>query len=326
MSKKVINYFIYFITLSFLCFIPILIRQSYLLHIIILIGINILWASSLRFIALSGQFSLAHGGMISIGAYTSALLVKKVGFSFWVTLPLAGLTSMIIASLLGYAFTRLKGMYFTMLTLFFTEFIRLTAEQWSSLTGGVAGVMNIPKPNPIAIPHLLNIDFSSKGDFYYLIFIIVLIALLLLYAIESSRIGMILSAIKQNDSLAESIGINTTFFKVFAFSVGCFFAGIGGAFYAHYLSAFYPQSFSLLLSINIFIFMIVGGIQHFFGPIIGAIILTLVPELASTLKEYQPIVFSIVLLTIVFFLREGLVGLPQRIKEIKGKGVHYAKY
>jgi branched-chain amino acid transport system permease protein len=298
-------------SLIVLLLVPLFISQPYVLHVLIVMGVNITLATSLRFIATVGQFSLAHAGMVSIGAYSSALLVTKLGFSFWVSLPLAGLTAMSIASLVGYPFVRLKGIYFTMVTLFLTEFITLLATEWRGLTGGVQGIISIPRPNTVIIPGLLNLTFASKADFYYLALIMIGVTLLILYAIESSRIGITCSSIRQSEALAESIGINSSGYRVLAFSIGGFFAGIAGAFYSHYFSAIAPGSFGFLLSINVFIYMVVGGMRRFSGPIVGAIVLTLIPELAREVKEYEPFVFAAILLLVIFFLREGLVSLPE---------------
>jgi len=296
--------------------VPAFIAQPYVLHILIMAGLNIILASSLRFIATSGQISLGHGGMVSVGAFTSALLVMRLGLSFWAALPLAGLTTMILAFLVGYPFVRLKGIYFAMVTLFLAEFIRLTAEQWKSLTGGVAGIIAIPRPNPLIIPGLLNADFTSKVDFYYLSLVMVVVTLLILYAIESSRIGMTFFSIQQSEFLAESIGIDSARFRVLAFSIGCFFAGMAGAFYSHYFTAMNPSSFGFLLGINVFIYMVVGGMLRFYGPIIGAFILTVTPELARELKEFEPFVFAGILLLIILFMPEGLISLPHRLRKI----------
>ncbi len=296
--------------------VPAFIAQPYLLHVLIMAGLNIILASSLRFIATSGQISLGHGGMVSVGAFTSALLVMRLGLSFWAALPLAGLTTMILALLVGYPFVRLKGIYFAMVTLFLAEFIRLTAEQWKSLTGGVAGIIAIPRPNPVIIPGLMNVDFTSKVDFYYLSLVMVVVTLLILYAIESSRIGMTFFSIQQSEFLAESIGIDSARFRVLAFSIGCFFAGIAGAFYSHYFTAMNPSSFGFLLGINVFIYMVVGGMLRFYGPIIGAFILTVIPELAREVKEFEPFVFAGILLLIILFMPEGLISLPHRLRKI----------
>ena len=323
-KRKLIKPLSYGALLVVLFLLPLFIAQPYVLHVLIMVGINIILASSLRFIATSGQISLGHGGMVSVGAFTSALLVMKLGLSFWVSLPLAGVTTMILALLVGYPFVRLKGIYFAMITLFLAEFIRLTAEQWKRLTGGVAGIIAIPRPNAVIIPGLLNVDFTSKVDFYYLVLVMVVVTLLILYAIESSRIGMTFFSIQQSEFLAESIGINSSSFRVLAFSIGCFFAGIAGAFYSHYFTAMSPSSFGFLLGINVFIYMVVGGMLRFYGPIIGAFILTVVPELAREVKEFEPFVFAGILLLIILFLPEGLISLPQRLNNIIKKRSSHA--
>jgi branched-chain amino acid transport system permease protein len=302
-------------------FVPAFIGQPYVLHILIVMGVNVVLASSLRFIATSGQFSLGHAGMVSIGAYTSALLVMRLGISFWLALPLAGLTAMIVATLVGYPFARLKGIYFTMVTLFFTEVVKLTAEEWRSLTGGVAGILAIPRPDAVVIPGLVRVDFSSKQDFYYLALAMVVVTLLILGAIESSRMGMTFLSVQQSEPLSESVGVNTAGFRVLAFSIGGFFAGLAGAFYSHYVSAIAPGSFGFLLAIYIFIYMVVGGTQKFSGPIIGAAFLTLVPELSRWAKEYEPFIFAGILLAVIFFLRGGLASLPDRMRRLLGTEV-----
>ena len=323
-KRKLVRLLSYSVLTVVLLLVPIFIPQPYILHILIMMGVNIILASSLRFIATSGQFSLAHAGMVSIGAYSSSLLVMKLGLSFWVSFPIAGLTSMTIACLVGYPFVRLKRIYFTMVTLFLTEFIKLIAEQWRGLTGGVAGIIAIPRPNAVIIPGFINASFDSKTDFYYLALMMVLVTLLILYAIESSRIGITFLSIQQSESLAESIGVNSSGFRVLAFGIGCFFAGIAGAFYSHYLSAIAPGSFGFLLSINVFIYMVVGGMRRFSGPIIGAIMLTLIPELSRGFKEYEPFVFAGILLLVIFFLREGMVSLPEKLSKTIKRGFSYA--
>jgi branched-chain amino acid transport system permease protein len=296
--------------------IPLFVKATYVLHILILVAVNVILASSLRLIATSGQLSLGHGGMMVIGAYTSALLVMKLGFSTWAALPAAGLASGGIAVLVGYPFTRLRRIYFTMVTIFFAEVIRLIIEQWRGLTGGTSGLLNIPRPNAIFAFGFVDIDFTSRAHFYYLILVMVLITLLVLYALEHSRIGLTWFSIQQADSLAESVGINTTRFKVIAFGIGCFFAGIAGAFYSHYMAVLTPTAFGVFYAINILVYMVVGGMGRFSGPIAGALVLTILPESVRILKEYQPFVFAGVMMVIVLFLPEGLVGLPERLRKL----------
>jgi branched-chain amino acid transport system permease protein len=315
--RKLVKPLGYSVLLILLLLVPLFVTQSYILHILILVGINIILASSLRLIATSGQLSLGHGGMVTVGAYTSALLVMKLGFSTWAALPLGGLAAWVIALIVGYPFVRLKGIYFAMITVFLAEVISLVTLEWTGLTGGSMGIFNIPHPNPIIIPGLGGVYFTSRVDFYYFALVLVLVTLLILYAIERSRINVTLLSISQAESLAESIGVNTPRFKVIAFSLGCFFAGIAGAFYAHYLTVLTPTAFGFFFSIYIVIYMIVGGMRRFSGPILGAIILTLIPEFVRGLKEYQPFLFAAVLIIVIFFMPEGLVGLPDRFRKLR---------
>lgn len=300
----------------FLFLIPLITEEPYTLHIFIMIGMNIILASSLRLILNSGQLSLAHGGMMAIGGYTSALLVTKLGVSSWAALPLSGVASSILALFVGFPFVRLKGIYFAITTIFLGQMIILTGEQWESLTGGSVGILNIPRPDPIVIPGLLNMNFGSKMDFYYFILILILITLLILYGLENSRVTLTWRSIQQADFLAESVGVNTAKFKVLAFSIGCFFAGLVGSFYSQYVRVVSPRTFDLSFAIYVMVYMVAGGMGRFSGPILGAFFLTGFVELFRILKEFQPFVFAGVLVLIIFFLPEGLVGLPKRLREL----------
>jgi branched-chain amino acid transport system permease protein len=322
--RKLFTILSYSVLLILLIILPLLLgKEAYALHVLIMIGINIILVSSLRLIAATGQLSLCHIGMMCLGAYGSALLVVKAGISTWLALPIAGLIAMSAASIIGYPFTRLKGIYFAMATVFVAEVIRLVANQWRSLTGGMGGIIGIPRPDPIIIDGLMNVDFSSKTDFYYFILILVVVILLILYGIESSPISMTFWSVQQDEKLAQSLGINTTMHRILAFSIGSFFAGIAGAFYSHYVMSINPDTFSFLLIINVVVYAMVGGMRNFSGPILGAFVLTLVPELFSELKQFMPFVFAAVLILVMFFLPEGLVSLPKVFKKFTKKRLKY---
>ena len=299
-----------------LVLVGVVVQGQYLLHLFIVMMMNIVLASSLRLINLSGQLSLAHGGMVTLGAYTAALLVMKLDTSSWLALLAGGALAAVVSFLIGFPFTRLKGIYFTMVSIFFVQIIVLTVQQWRSLTGGASGLYGIPRPDGF-----LGIVFKSKPSFYFLILGIAVVSLGIMWAIEHSRVGLTFRGIQQADSLAESVGVNTTTYKVLAFTLGGFFAGIIGAFYAQYISTLDPTAFSFLYTIYILIYMIVGGAGSFLGPIIGAAFLTLVPEVARPLESYMPLLFAAILMVIIFLMPEGLVGLPARLRRAFGKRV-----
>jgi branched-chain amino acid transport system permease protein len=299
-----------------LFFIPSIFSGPYILHVCILIAINIILSASLRFINLTGEISLAHGGMMTVGAYTSTLLVMKLGVSSWLALAAAGFGTAIFACLIGFPFVRLKGIYFAMVTILLGQMVTLFVKQWSGLTGGTNGIFNIPRPDPIIIPGLINITFDSRSSFYFLILIIMLVSLTLLYVMERSRLGLIFRGIQQSDSLAESVGVNTIGYRVLAFSIGCFFAGLTGGFYSQYVSTINPGTFGFLFTVYIIIYMVVGGSKSFFGPIVGAFVLGIIPEITRPLETYQPYFFAGMLMLTIFFVPEGLVGVPRRIKMV----------
>lgn len=312
--SRLVKSLVYCALILFLFCIPLFIKNIYYIHILIVIGINVILASSLRTIGTTGQLSLAHAGFLAIGAYGSAALVLKLGISSWAALPLAGILAALVALAVGYPFVRVRKVYFAMLTLFLGQVIQLIIIQCRTVTGGSSGLLGIPPPNPINFFGLFNIVFDNKVTYYYYILIIMFISLLVLYRIEYSKVGRTLLAIQQGDFIAESVGIDVTGFKVFAWVVGCFFAGIAGAFSAHYYLVLAPTGYGVLQAIYIMIYMIVGGRRKFYGAIIGAVVLTIAPEFFRGLQEWQPLIFAAILLVITFFLPGGLIDLPKLIK------------
>lgn len=296
----------------FLFCVPLFLKNIYWMFILGLACINVLLASSLRTINLTGELSLGQAGFMLIGAYSSALLSIRMGLSVWLTMLLGGLIAAVVALALGYPIMRTKGAYFSVLTLLVAEIFRLSMWYMPNLSGGPAGLSNIPPPNAINIPGIVAITFDTKIAYYYLLLVIVLLSLIILFRVERS-LGSTWRAIRQSDSLAESVGINVMGYKLLAFVIGCFFAGIAGALFAHFMHLLTTDStamFAMLTSIYVVVYMVVGGQASFAGPIIGAVVLTLVPEFSRPLKQYQPIIFGALVIFIIFFMRQGLIGLP----------------
>jgi branched-chain amino acid transport system permease protein len=305
---------IWILLILFVFLIPIFFRNNnYYLYIFILVAINVILTSSLRAIASVGQMSMGTMAFAGIGAYTSAILMKKLSFPFMAAFPLAGVSALIVAALVAYPFVRVTGIYFAMLTLFLGEVIRLVITQWTSMTGGSSGMLKIPSIGTFSA-FGINIDFIHLLPYCYFVFIIMLLILLFLYRIDRSHIGTTLEAIEKDENVAESVGINVIGFKVLIFCVGCFFTGLAGSLYAHHLRVLNPGSFGLFPSIYIMIYMVVGGRKKFSGSIIGAVILTFIPEVFRVLKEYQPYIFAAVLFLVLFFMPGGLVDFPEKIR------------
>ena len=290
--------------LILVCVLPLVFSGGYARQVLVVCGINIIVACSVRLINLTGQFSLGTGAMMTLGAYLSALLAIHYGLSPWLGFLIAAATALVVACCFGFAFVRLKGMYFAMVTLFFAQIVTLIVLDLRSFTGGISGLFNIPWPGSI----------HSEVQFYYAIFAITVVSLVLMYLVEHSRLGFVFKGIKQTETLCESVGINVRIMKVLAFGLGSLFAGLAGALYGHYMQALNPSAFGFTFTLYAVIYMVVGGSGAFVGPILGATVLTLANNLLRAFAKFQPLFFAAVLLLIVFLMPEGLVGLPRRTK------------
>jgi branched-chain amino acid transport system permease protein len=248
-----------------------------------------------------------------IGAYTSAILMMKLGFPIWAAFPLAGFIAMVVAAVIAFPFVRVTGIYFAMLTLFFGEVVRLVISEWSSMTGGTTGLFGIPSIGTLSF-FGIHIDFAHLLPYCYFVLIVMVLTLLILYRIDRSHLGTTLAAIERDENVSASVGINVIKFKVITFCIGCFFAGIAGSLYAHYLRVLNAETFGLFPSIYVLIYMVAGGRKKFSGPIVGALVLTVIPEMFRILKQYQPLIFVAVLFLVLFFMRGGLVDLPEKIR------------
>jgi branched-chain amino acid transport system permease protein len=296
---------------------PLLLTSPYMLHIFILTFIYTIAAVSLRTILTSGQFPLAHGAFMGVGAYSAAMIAKWLGWSPWLTIPLGGLIAMGIGMLIGYPFARLRTLYYAMGSLFFGMGIIYIIWAGGSWTGGYSGLTGIPSLLPIG---------TSKVPYFYFFLGLAVLSLLALYRFEFSRIGINLKAIAQSHLVASSVGINEAWFRVLAVGVGCFFAGLAGAGYAHYATVLSGNSFSFMATLWLVMYVLIGGKDSFAGPIIGTFILVLIPEFARDLKVYVPFISAFILLIVVFLMPQGLVSVPELIRSAfterrKGKRV-----
>jgi len=296
---------------------PLIIRDPFYVDIMIMGAFNCIIALTWRSIMQLGQFSFGHAAFVGIGGYASALMVMKLGLSFWVSLPVSGVITAILALMIGLPTLRLKGMFFSITTWSFNEITRAIYVIFKKPFGGSTGIYGIPAPDPINFLGLFEIRFATKTEFCYLIFILFLTTYIVLRRIEQSRIGMNFDAIRVDDDLAESVGINLMEYKCLGFAVACFFAGVAGSFYAHYISFISPNSFEMALSVNAIVYAMVGGIGSVLGPIVGASILTVIPIFLHSAGFFKMIFYALFLLLILLFLPEGLISIPVRVQKIR---------
>jgi branched-chain amino acid transport system permease protein len=250
---------------------------------------------------------------MSIGAYTSALLAIHFRLPFEIVTLLGALTAAAVGLAIGYPALRLRGVYFAMVTVSFVEVIRLIAQIWVPLTRGMSGLRGIPKPS------VLGFVLATKASQYYLALGLMVVIIFILYKLEYSRLGLTWKSIGSADHLSQSLGVDVAKYKIVAFITGCFFAGVAGAFYAHFLRFIFPPEFSFLLAVNILVYNYVGGRGHFVGPILGAAFLTLLTEPFRG-SPYETIFFSIAMLATILFLPGGLITLPGKVTDLVRRG------
>jgi len=297
--------------------------DMYWLTVLCLLAINILLVSSLRSITLINEISLGQVGFAIIGAYTHAILMMKVGLSFWPSLILGGLLAAFVALLLSYPFLKVKGIYFSILTLLTAETFRLVTYYWTSLTGGSLGLTGVPGPGEVNVPLVGAVDFDRPDNYYYIAVGVVLVALLILYYVERAYISFQWRAIKDHNTLAGAVGINVIGYKTVNFVLAAFMAGISGALFASYQHNLSPDTtsrFSVTMSIYLLVYMVVGGKDYFVGPLIGTTVLSLLAETTRSMREYQPMVIGSIAILVMIFMPMGLVGLPRQVQRWRRGG------
>jgi branched-chain amino acid transport system permease protein len=299
---------------------PLALSEFWLSTLISIMG-TIILTSGLRMIYITGRLSLGHTFPVGIGAYTSALLSTKLGLNFWFSFLFGGSMAALIALLLGYIVLRIGGVYFVVVTLALAE-ILINFLLWAKpLTGGVTGIVNIPGP-VIYLPWIGRFEFGyDLLPYYYLIFVIMLVSVGFMYLMEKSHIGRVFHALRQNDLLAEHVGVDITSYRVLAFVVASFFAGLVGAFMAHYHHYTCPEDFHVTESLFIQIYTFIGGIGSLVGAIVGPLAIISVSELFRFAKEAQPLFYAGAMLLVIMWLPGGLITIPALLKKWWSKGL-----
>jgi branched-chain amino acid transport system permease protein len=278
---------------------PLFLGDSYMIHVLILTFTYIVTGVSFRTISISGQFSIAHAAFMGIGAYVAGMASKWLNLPPWLTLPMGGIAATVIGMAFNYPFSRLRAIYYAMGSLFFGVVIINVISTGGDLTGGYSG---LPGIHPI---------FADRVSYYYLFMGLALFSIIALHRFEFSRIGWTLKAIAQSHLVASSVGINEGSYRILAVGVGSFFVGLVGAAYAHYNMVISPSSFNLGATLWICMYVLIGGIYSFAGPLIGTAILVIIPEFFRSLKIYSPYISAGILIIIVYLMPEGLAGLPR---------------
>ena len=286
-------------------------KGEYYRGILITIGINIILATSLNVVCgYLGQLPLGHAGFMAVGAYAGAIFMKSTPAAallragnhaavipyIIIAVIISAIVAGIFGLIIGIPALRLKGDYLAIITLGFGEIIRVVLTNIDSVLGfkftyGASGLARIPK-------------FTSLN----VIFVFTVICLFLIHVFMKSRHGRAVLSIRDNEIAAESVGINTTFYKTMAFVFSAMLAGIAGCLYAGYIGSLYPSTFKFMKSIEILVMVVLGGMGSMLGSVISAIVLTALPEVLRSFSDYRMVVYSLALVLMMLFRPKGLMG------------------
>lgn len=281
--------------------------SPYYINLLIIFGIFAILTLSIDIIVGHlGELSLGHAAFFGLGAYTSALLAKNLGLPFWLALPAAAVLSALCGLLIGFITLRLRGAYFALITLAFSEILRLICKNWMGLTNGPLGLPQIPAP-AISIPGLFRYEISSEISYYYLTLLLVVGTILLVSRLLKSSTGRAFWAIREQESLARSVGTDTFRYKLLAFSLSTMIAGVAGSAYAHYFQIISPDLLGLYYTATPLMMAFLGGRGTILGPLIGAFIFSIVPEMIHIASSLRLVIFSGLLILSLIFMPDGIL-------------------
>ncbi|MFP3980065.1 MAG: branched-chain amino acid ABC transporter permease [Desulfobacterales bacterium] len=275
--------------------------NEYYLQLMIFIGLNTLLALSLNMLmGYAGQISLGHAAFYGIGAYVTAVLTTTYQVAPLLALPAAVGTAMVVAWIVGVPTLRLSGYYLGMGTLGIGMIVHIVLREWSSVTGGASGFVGIP---PLEIGPVV---FASGKNYFFLVWAVVLLCLIMCRRIIDSRVGRALRSIHDGEKAAAAVGVDTKKLKlqVFVFSAGM--AALAGFLYAHLVYFISPGTFSFVASIRIVTMVVIGGMASIWGSLLGASLLTLLPEWLHAFSEFEMVVYGLILMSVMIFLPRGL--------------------
>ncbi len=277
--------------------------QIYIIALVVLttmvgVGLNIL-------LGLTGQISLGHVGFYAIGAYVSSILTVKLCWSFWIAFPLAGVVAGVAGMLLSIPALRVRGPYLAMVTIAFGFVVEQGAAEWKELTGGWNGMMNIP------MPEAFGYTFVER-DITLLAAAVAVLAVLLFARLTASPWGMAMRAVRDSEVAGQSLGLNPVSIRVAAFTLSAVVTGLAGSIFAAITNFISPESFPFFQSILFLLVVLIGGAETVLGPVIGAIIVVLLPEFLSVLAEYRLLFVGGLLLMVLLVAPGGIVGSIKR--------------
>lgn len=293
------------LALGVLAVLPLIFGGRYLVGVLTVAAIYGIWAVSWDFMSgLTGRENFGHSLFIGVGAYTAGFMNTAFGFGPWWSLPASMLVAVVFSLVMGIPTLRLKGPYFALAMLSGAVIMQRLMLIFWEYTGGEEGIQGI---EPL---------LTSPLHFYWFVLAVLALVTALLIALARSNWGLILKAIRGDEATCLAAGLNITFYKIASLAISAAFAGLGGALYAHYQLQVSPQLFAVVTSITIITMVYVGGMASIYGAVGGALLLTLMTELLRDFGEWRLMIYSLVLIAILFFLPTGLVApIWQKVRQ-----------
>ena len=290
-----------------LALMPLLLGTPYWRGILVVCAMNVLLAMSLNLvIGYTGQLNLGQSGFFAIGAYVTTVLLKSHGWNFWLACVAAVIAAGLVGLLLAAFAARLRGHYLGIASLGFAVIVYQILINWEGVTKGVRGIYGIMPP-PLAIPGFPELTFANQAALFYLVAGIALLVYLILDNLLRSPIGETLRAIREDEISAASLGVNGAKWKAFSFGLSAAIAGLAGCFYPGFVGTLVPDAFNIVESFTMLAMVVVGGMGTLIGPVVGAIVLTFLPEVLRGFGDLRLMVYGLALTLVVLFMPGGMV-------------------
>ncbi len=298
-DNNVLRYSVLALMFAFLVYLPLSssrftqeIMTNMLFYVVVCLGLNII-------VGFAGLLHLGYAAFFAVGAYVTGIMSATYGINFWVTLPFSIVAAIIAGLAIGAPTLRLRGDYLAIVTLGFGEIIRFTVRN-IGITGGAVGLIGIERPV------FFGIVLNQISHFYYMFLILAMIAIFVSYRLHDSRLGRAWQYIREDEDAAAAMGINVVSTRLSAFIIGSCFGALAGSFFAVKMTAISPDSFMFIHSVMILLAVVLGGMGKIPGVVLGAIIVTLFPEVSRDIGQYRLIIFAVILLVLMIYRPQGI--------------------